>query len=122
MEGRQAMSSRMHYLLGGWYIGINFLRNFLFLSVCLPDPSILIRYWWNCRTSMTMPVRSHCLGGGQFGSGYALCRPLVVELTFWYVRSIALGDAYGGVLMPLLVGIGTPSMLYVGCISQAGWG
>ena len=57
--GRWAMSSRMDLRLAGWYMGMYFLRNFLFLSVCLPDPSILMRYWWNWRTSMTMPVRSH---------------------------------------------------------------
>ena len=57
--GRRAISSRMDLRLGGWYMGMNFLRNFLFLSVCLPEPSILMRYWWNWHTSMTMPVRSH---------------------------------------------------------------
>ena len=30
--GRQAISSRMNFRLGGWYMGT---RNFLFLSVCL---------------------------------------------------------------------------------------
>ena len=60
--GRWAMSSRMDLRLAGWYMGMYFLRNFLFLSVCLPDPSILMRYWWNWRTSMTMPVRSHLFG------------------------------------------------------------
>ena len=50
------MSSRMDLLLAGWCTGMYFLRNFLFLSVWLPDPSILIRYWSNWRTSMTMPV------------------------------------------------------------------
>ncbi len=56
------MSSRMDLRLAGWYTGMYFLRNFLFLSVCLPDPSILIRFWWNWRTSITMPVRSHLFG------------------------------------------------------------
>ena len=41
----QAISYMIHLLLGGLYIGMNFLRNFLVLSVCLPDPSILMRYW-----------------------------------------------------------------------------
>ena len=60
--GRWAISSRMDLLLAGLYIGKNFLRNFLFLSVCLPGPSILTRYWWYWRTSMTTPVRSHLCG------------------------------------------------------------
>ena len=38
--GRQAISSRMDLRLGYSYMGINFLKIFLFLSVCLPDPSI----------------------------------------------------------------------------------
>ena len=41
LGGRQAISCRMDLCLGGWYMGMNFLRNFLFLSVCLPDMSIL---------------------------------------------------------------------------------
>ena len=60
--GRWPISSRMDLLLAGLYMGTNFLRNFLFLSVCLPDPSILTRYWWYWRTSMMMPVRSHLCG------------------------------------------------------------
>ena len=32
--GRWAMSSRMDLRLAGWYMGVYFLRNFLFLSVC----------------------------------------------------------------------------------------
>ena len=42
--GRWAISSRMDLRLAGWYTGMYFLRNFL-LSVCLPDPSILMMYW-----------------------------------------------------------------------------
>ena len=42
---RWAMSSSMDLHLGGWYMGMNFLSNFLFLSVSLPDPSILMRHW-----------------------------------------------------------------------------
>ena len=112
----------MDLRLDGWYMGMNFPRNFLFLSVCLPDLSILMRYWWNWHTSMTMPVRSICLGEGQFGSGSALGYLLVVGVRSWYVHSISLGDACGGVLMPLFIIVGTPSMLCVGCISQVGWG
>ena len=41
--GRWAISSRMDLRLGGRCMGMNFLRNFLFLSVCPPDPSILMR-------------------------------------------------------------------------------
>ena len=41
---------------------VNFLRNLLFLSVVLPEPSIFTRYWWNCFTSSTLPVRSHFVG------------------------------------------------------------
>ena len=44
----------MDLRLAGWYMGMYFLRNFLFLSVCLPDPSILMRYWWNWRTSISL--------------------------------------------------------------------
>ena len=70
--GRQAISSRMDLRMGGWYMKMNFLRNFLFLSVCLPDPSILMRYWWNCCTSITVPVRSHLFGLGPVWFGSAL--------------------------------------------------
>ena len=101
-------------------MGTNFLRNFLFLSICLPDPSILIRCWWNWHTSMTLPVRSNCLGVGQFGFGPTLGHLLVAGLGSWYVHSISLGATCGGVLTPLLVGLGTPAMLCVGGIFQAG--
>ena len=60
--GRWAMSPRMGLHLGGWYMGMNLLRNCLFLSVSLPDPLILMKYWWNWCTSTTIPVRSHLLG------------------------------------------------------------
>ena len=43
--GRWAMSSRIDLFLAGWCAGVYFLRNLLFLRVCLPDPSILMRYW-----------------------------------------------------------------------------
>ena len=38
---------------------MNFLRNWRFLSVILPLPSILIRYLLNPRSSITMPDLSH---------------------------------------------------------------
>ena len=40
--GRRAISSRMDLRLAGWYMEMYFLRNFLFLRVCLPDP---MSYW-----------------------------------------------------------------------------
>ena len=40
--GRWEMSCRMDRLVAGWYTGMYFLR---FLSVFLPDPSTLTRYW-----------------------------------------------------------------------------
>ena len=43
LGGRKVISSRMDLRFGGWYMGTNFLRNFLFLSVCLPDPSTLVK-------------------------------------------------------------------------------
>ena len=43
--GRLAKSSRMDLLLAGWYTGMYFLRNFLFLIICLPDPYTLMRHW-----------------------------------------------------------------------------
>ena len=57
-----------------------------------------------------------------FDSGSALGHLLVVGVRSWYVCSISLDDACGSVSMPLLVVVGTPSMLCVGCISQVGWG
>ena len=39
--------------------GTNRRRNFLFRSVRRPEPSTLTKYWSNCRTSTTTPVRSH---------------------------------------------------------------
>ena len=42
--------------------GENFLRNFLFLNVTLPDPSTLILYWSCCITSTTTPVFSQRRG------------------------------------------------------------
>ena len=71
---------------------------------------------------MILPSGPICLGVAQFGSGSARGRLLVAGIGSWYVHSISLGDACGGVLTPLLVGLETPSMLCVGCISQAGWG
>ena len=58
---------------------------------------------------MITPVRSIYLGGCQFGS---LCRLFLVVLGLWCVHSICLGEACGGVLMPLLlyIGSGNPSM------------
>ena len=44
--------------------GMNFLRNFLFLSVTLRDPSIRKAYWLNWRTSIIVPVLSHLSGCG----------------------------------------------------------
>ena len=41
-----AMSSSIELFGFGWCTGVYFLRNFLFLRVVLPDPSILIVYWW----------------------------------------------------------------------------
>ena len=54
--GRWAMSSSVDLRLGGWYMGMNCLRNFLFLSISLPDLSILMRYWLNWPTSTAIPV------------------------------------------------------------------
>ena len=44
--------------------GANFLRNFRLRNVVRPDPSTLITYWSNCRTSVTFPVLSHFVGLG----------------------------------------------------------
>ena len=44
------------------YNGENFLRNVLFLLLILPDPSILMKYWSFCCTSITIPVLSHFSG------------------------------------------------------------
>ena len=121
-QGVGLEGGRMDLCFGGWYMGVTFLRNFLFLSVCLPDLSILTSYWWNWCTSMTMPVLSHLFEWGQFGSGSALGHLLVVGVRSSYVHSISHGGACGGVVMPLLVGAGTPSMLCVGCVFQARWG
>ena len=43
--GGKGVFTSMSVLIGVMYTGMYFLRNFLFLSVCLPDPSILMRYW-----------------------------------------------------------------------------
>ena len=46
----------------GWLVhGDEFPEEFS-VPECLPDPSILMRYWWNWRTLMTIPVRSHLFG------------------------------------------------------------
>ena len=44
--------------------GTYFLRNFLFLTVTLPDPSTFTTYWSNCLTSITLPVLSHLRAWG----------------------------------------------------------
>ena len=41
---RWMISSKMDRRLAGWYTGMYFLRKFLFLSVCLLDVSVLMRY------------------------------------------------------------------------------
>jgi len=42
--------------------GVSFLRNLLFLSVSLPDPSTLTTYWSWSLSSTTTPVMSHLDG------------------------------------------------------------
>ncbi len=44
--GRRAMSSKIDLCSLGGNTGVYFLRNFLFLRVGLPDPSMRTRYWW----------------------------------------------------------------------------
>ena len=49
---------------GGVTTGLNFLKNFLFRVVILPEPSVLTTYWLYCLTSITVPVLSHLIGCG----------------------------------------------------------
>ena len=42
--------------------GVIFLKNFLFLNVMRPEPSILMTYWSCSLTSTTTPVMCHLLG------------------------------------------------------------
>ena len=42
--------------------GVYLRRNLRLRSVTLPDPSTRTTYWWNWRTSITMPVLSHLVG------------------------------------------------------------
>ena len=42
--------------------GVNFLKYCRFLRVNLPEPSTFTTYWWNWRTSTTVPVRSQRFG------------------------------------------------------------
>ena len=54
-------------MVNGWWYGSSlmyFRKNFLFLNVHRPELSILIPYWSNCFTSMTVPVLSHLFGCG----------------------------------------------------------
>ena len=60
--GIRAMSSKMDLLTVGVRMGVYLLRNFLLQSDCLPDPSSLIKYWWNWHTSTMEPVLSHLSG------------------------------------------------------------
>lgn len=61
-RGQCIRSSSMDLGFVGWCTGMNFRRNRRFHRVCLPDPSILTRYWCYWHTSITTPVRSHLLG------------------------------------------------------------
>ena len=88
-------------------MGMYFLRNFLFLSVCLPDPSILMRYW---RTSITMPVRSHLFGWWPVWFWILTLLPIFTVLGLWCAHSVCPGEACDGALMPFLSGLGSPSM------------
>ena len=82
------------------------------MSACL-----IHQFWWDtvgiAVPRWLCPSSPICLGVGQFGSGSALGHQLVVG-----IRSISLCDVCGSVLTPLLIGLGTPSTLCVGCISQ----
>lgn len=51
------------------FIGIHFLRNFLFRMVTLPAPSSLTTYWSNRRTSIIVPVLSYLRGCGPVWFG-----------------------------------------------------
>ena len=44
--------------------GVYWRRCFLLRSVTRPDPSTRMTYWSYCRTSTTIPVRSHLVGCG----------------------------------------------------------
>ena len=44
--------------------GVYRRRDFLLRSVTRPAPSTRTTYWSNCRTSTTIPVRSHLVGCG----------------------------------------------------------
>ena len=44
--------------------GVYRRRYFLLRSVTRPEPSTRTTYWSNCRTSTTIPVRSHFVGWG----------------------------------------------------------
>lgn len=60
--GRNFRSSRIDLRSAGCFTGMNFLRNFLFLRVLRPDPSVFTTYWSNCFTSVMRPVLSHFVG------------------------------------------------------------
>ena len=61
--------------------GVYRRRKQLFRVVRQPDPSVLMEYWWYCRTSTTVPVLSHLVGWlvldqdcvTAFERGEALC-------------------------------------------------
>ena len=60
--GEYMVSQDVGALLIAVEYGVNFLRNFLFLRVSLPDPSTLMEYWSYCLTSTTIPDFSHLRG------------------------------------------------------------
>ena len=84
---------------GAGYTGTYCLRNFLFRSVTLPEPSTRITYWSNCRTSTTTPVLSHLRGWGPIwfctrtwsptvrGGSRLVCSDQRSALLMWRFRS-----------------------------------
>ena len=57
-------SSATVVLGGAEWTGMYLRRNFLLRKVTLPEPSVLMMYWSNWRTSVTRPVLSHFFGCG----------------------------------------------------------
>ena len=61
-RGIVARSSRIVLRSGGVEARVKCRRNWRLRRDSLPEPSIRTRYWWNCFTSTTTPVRSHFFG------------------------------------------------------------
>ena len=114
-------SSRIDHLSSLRCAGVYFRRNFLFVVVTLPDPSILTPYLWNWWISIRISVLSHFLGDCLSNSVIWRCLPQLMVVGTWYFFSSTHDCSCGGFLKVLPLQIGSRSMFCVVDTCQVWW-